>query len=135
MTWDRRLEEFEMCYDGSALWKFGPVSLSDSIGIHAVFSTVASKRVMRGQESQGEDSDGSQQSDPPPCYDAEMDDDHLPDIQEDEEPVWMTHLHEVTDSEDEGNQEDGHLMPFSLGVSRYSGGRTNWLSPMQRGAA
>jgi hypothetical protein len=134
LLWSARLEEHEMCLDEN-LWKFGPMNLRDAHEIHSSFATVASKRIMRGHESHGEDSDGSQQSDPPPCYDAEMDACYMPNISEDEEPVWMTHLHEVTDSEDEGNQEDGHLMPFSLGVSRYSGGRTNWLSPMQRGAA
>jgi len=138
LKWTARLEEHEMCVDEN-LWKFGPVNLKDTKAIHSAFATIASKRIMRGGTSQGEDSDGSQQSEPPPCYDAEMDEEFLPKIEEDEEPIWMTHLHEVTDSEDE--HDTGLLTPLQaerqpLGPSRYgSGSRQQWLSPMQRGAA
>lgn len=137
LHWTSRLEEYEMCLDDN-LWKLGPVNLTNGMDVHSVFATIASKRIMRGHESQGEESDGSQQSDPPPCYDAEMDEEHMPNTSEDEEPIWMTHLHEVTDSEDERESatlmmHQGDMSP--LGPSRYTGGRQQWLSAMQRGAA
>lgn len=139
LPWQKRLEEHEACLDDN-LWKFGPVCLKDDASIHEQFATIAIQRIVRGQESQGEDSDGSQQSDAPPCYEAEHDSDNPPEIAEDEEPVWMTHLNVETDSESEDGRYDSAPMPGTgptLAVyGRYSrGNRASWLSPMQRGAA
>lgn len=140
LSWEARLEEYEMCCDEN-VWKLGPVQMKEPQSIHSAFATIASKRILRGQESQGEDSDGSQQSDPPPCYDAEMDWENVPDLAEDENPIWMTHLHEITESENEDDDDGDHFEPLNeahhapLGPSRFSGNRQQWLSPMQRGAA
>lgn len=140
LSWEARLEEYEMCCDEN-VWKLGPVLMKQPQEIHSAFATIASKRILRGHESQGEDSDGSQQSDPPPCYDAEMDWENVPEFEEDEQPIWMTHLHEITESENEDDDDGDVFQPLNeahhapLGPSRFSGNRQQWLSAMQRGAA
>jgi len=132
LPWQKRLEEHEACLDEN-LWKLGPVTLTDPGALHAAFATIASQRVVRGQDSLGEDSDGSQQSDAPACYEAEMDLELIEEGDE-EQPEWMAHLHIESESEDESE------IPSELGASsphgRYTGNRTTaWMSPMQRGAA
>jgi hypothetical protein len=140
LSWTARLEEYEMCCDEN-LWKFGPVNVENGRDIHSTFATIASRRILRSHESQGDDSDGSQQSDPPPCYDAEMDSDYMPEIAE-EVPEWMTHLHVQSDSEDEHDAFTPQVLrgplgsPLGVNSARYSGeNRFQWLSPMQKGAA
>jgi hypothetical protein len=133
LPWTKRLEEHEACLD-EHLWKLGPVNLHDAQALHEAFATIATQRVVRSEGSLGEDSDGSQQSDAPPCYEAEQDLDHPPIIEEDEEPCWMTNLAVDTDTEDESARMPEQAND-TLGHARYSGNRATWMSPMQRGAA
>jgi len=149
-SWKKRLEEHETCLD-EQVWKFGPVGLSDGSELHDAFATIASKRVMRKDLSDGEDSDGSQESDAPPIYMTEGE--GLPtDPGVYSEPIWLTRLGvdpaekdmEVLPDIDEEGEDEECISPSSTfkqssseqsGFSKYSGKQMNWLSPMQKGAA
>mmetsp|Transcript_61225 Transcript_61225/g.112238 ORF Transcript_61225/g.112238 Transcript_61225/m.112238 type:complete len:453 (-) Transcript_61225:161-1519(-) len=124
MRWTERLSEYEMCVEEN-LWKFGPVDLSDAQDILAVFGTIASERIMRSQGSIGEDSDGSQQSDPPPLYEAECDAEWLTGTIEEEPEYWMAQL-----AADVGQDRLDDDEPKAS-----SGFKHGWLNAMQRGAA
>lgn len=124
MRWTDRLSEYEMCVEEN-LWKFGPVDLSEAQDILEVFGTIASQRIMRSQGSIGEDSDGSQQSEPPPLYEAERDADWLTGVAEEEPEYWMTQL--AADSGQDSFDDDEPKASSSF--------KHGWLNAMQRGAA
>jgi hypothetical protein len=132
LSWQARLEEYEMCMDEN-MWKFGPVSLQTANGIHAAFATMASQRVFRGQDSTGEESDGSQQSEPPPLYEAEGD---LDTIEDDGElDIILSNLQSV---EKESVAVRSPTNKGALGFESpnfKSSKPTSWMSQMQKGAA
>eukprot|EP00928_Gymnodinium_smaydae_P048469 TRINITY_DN32400_c0_g1_i1.p1 TRINITY_DN32400_c0_g1~~TRINITY_DN32400_c0_g1_i1.p1 ORF type:complete len:499 (-),score=131.20 TRINITY_DN32400_c0_g1_i1:19-1515(-) len=71
--WKTLLDEFELVHDG--LWKLGPIRVEDSEGLYKALAGVASSRLLRAQESNGCDSDGSHSSLCPPTWQAEREDD------------------------------------------------------------
>lgn len=105
--WAKRLDEWEQG-DGPVC-KFGPLDLRDPDAYHAVFARIASDRIVRSSRSDGGESDGSQESDAPPAWEAESD------------------LIDARDSErGEGSSQD----PSTPKQFRHS-----WLSNAQKGAA
>lgn len=128
MRWTERLAEYEMCVEEN-LWKFGPVDLNDAHQLLGVFGDIASSRILRSENSAGEDSDGSQQSDPPPLYEAEFDPDWHNDTIEEEPQICFTQL---SVDVDQGPLADDDLRPLRM---TSSGFEKDLLSPMERGAA
>mmetsp|Transcript_40999 Transcript_40999/g.112772 ORF Transcript_40999/g.112772 Transcript_40999/m.112772 type:complete len:489 (+) Transcript_40999:67-1533(+) len=119
-TWYDRLAEFELVEEN--LVKYGPVDLQDASGIHAVFATIASLRITRSGQSGGDESDGSQDSDPPPHYEAERDPDW-------EDPNDGTaYGADIFADFSQGDES------FTLSEER-SGFKFSWMSDIERGAA
>lgn len=71
--WLQQLTEYEQIEEN--MLKFGPVDLTDPAALHSAFGTFASSRILRGEQSAGEDSDGSQESEGSPNWGAERDPD------------------------------------------------------------
>lgn len=116
-SWEEKLADYE--FVESNLCKFGPVSLKDEDGLHGVFSKIALSRILRAQESGGDESDGSQESDAPPNYEAERDpDDELSGRQLEDDNAGLF-------------GDSGRLTDLRM-QSPY---RHSWLSALERGAA
>mmetsp|Transcript_58942 Transcript_58942/g.140706 ORF Transcript_58942/g.140706 Transcript_58942/m.140706 type:complete len:403 (+) Transcript_58942:152-1360(+) len=130
-SWEAQLSDLEMVEDN--LWKFGPIDLSDVDTLHATFATIASKRILRGERSGGDESDGSQDSDAPPQYDAEVD----PNRNYEEMEAWMMtqlgdpYSYEAPDDDDPGSGGEGDL----TSPKRKERFKHDWLSPLEKGAA
>jgi len=134
-----------MCIDES-LWKFGPVRFKDSNAIHAAFATMASRRILRHHESHGEDSDGSQNSDPPPCYEAEGELDRIEETPELEMIISSLAKQVDTDAEEDYSGDELGKSLRSSGSNKRSDGTLGmknpyrskpqgWMNKMERGAA
>jgi len=146
-SWRTRLEEHQQSVDQKTSQTFGPIMLENEVEIHSTFATIASSRVMRSALTSGEDSDGSQTSEAPPCWGVETDGKTF-EIEENVQPVWLAKLSKV-DYGSEGELEfipevEGELERAPMSSTRssqsgtsskYSGKRDSWLSPMQKGAA
>mmetsp|Transcript_6490 Transcript_6490/g.15820 ORF Transcript_6490/g.15820 Transcript_6490/m.15820 type:complete len:398 (-) Transcript_6490:40-1233(-) len=128
--WEMQLRDLELVEEN--LWKFGPIDLTDTEAMHATFATIASARILRKERSGGDESDGSQDSDAPPQYEAEAD----PARDFGQMEAWMMtqladpYSYEAPDEDGPGSGSEDLSSPKR--VERF---KHDWLSPIERGAA